>query len=210
MRVSKKVKIITLLSIITAAFVSLACASINNNTNELSSNQVTKQSISKWKAKAPELFSNVRFSGLMESSGINNNLSESMAQLQGVITNPFGIRDDILEYILKYTSTNDNSKLFAIQMAVYDKQMMFTNESDINKLANKSYASFICLSKNLTIKQSLEFVRGYEKILRSTRYSNDLWENVENKLNHHVISADFGIQNQNLEQRCQYLLSDIQ
>ncbi len=174
MRVSKKVKIITLVSIVTVAIVSLACASMNNKTNELLSNQVTKQSISKWQLKAPQLFNNVGFNSLIESGVIDNNLSESMVQLQGVITNPFGIRDDILEYILANTASHDDKLLRAsIRLAQSDQQIYYGSNitNEIALAYNKKGCLMVsCISQYMgNLNNWSNYVIGMDKLMRNTK-----------------------------------------
>ena len=178
MRVSKKVKIITLVSIVTVTIVSLACASMNNKTNELSSNQVTKQSILKWQLKAPQLFNNVGFNSLIESGVINNNLSESMMQLQGIITNPFGIRDDILEYILANTPRDKPLILKAIIKSAQDNQKIYyggVSESEALSLTDNDALLTTCIAiytgSNI-LRENYKLGDGVDKLMRNTDARN--------------------------------------
>jgi len=76
-------------------------------------------------------------------------------------------------------------------------------------LVNKGYASLICLNQYLSIQDADKFIKSYEAKCDSDKSTKLLWENVENQLNHHVITADFGIDNSNINKRCEFLLGEI-
>ena len=196
MRVSKKVKIITLVSIVTVTIVSLACASMNNKTNELSSNQVTKQSILKWQLKAPQLFNNVGFNSLIESNVVEiSTVSKYQQQLVGATTNPFGIRDDMLSYILtNIPESNVAAIISAIKMVQFNQQEYYTNNVDeLNKIVDKEMAALACLSTYLGGGiTGADFIEGYNKVQRNTPMRKNKEEEIENQLGGRVISGNFG------------------
>ncbi len=85
----------------------------------------------KWEKRYPQVFNNSDYNKLIESDGILNKLKnnpESLQELQGKITNEFGIRDDILEYILSL-NLNTQANYAIIQSTVnYNKIHNFINK----------------------------------------------------------------------------------
>ena len=63
MKVSRKMKIISILGIAVVGVVVIACASFNNKPP--TSVKITPQSIDKWQKKAPQLFNNAGYSKLI-------------------------------------------------------------------------------------------------------------------------------------------------
>lgn len=179
----------------------VACASIANQNNAINDSNNKN-----WQAKAPLLFSSIGQARLIESASY---LPESV-QRSWKITNPFGIRDDVLDYLLQaIPESNNKARMFAIRMAAYDQAAMFASESQLNKLQNKSYAATICWSDILSPEEGSKLIKGYGTVLRKNNIAKSLWESVENKLNNHVISADFGIRGTDLNAKCKYLLGEF-
>lgn len=201
----------TIIGIIIIASSLLAYTTFGSTSGILQKNDNNPIDITKWQKKAPNLFNNVGHNSVTESCLIiRSDLSGSMVELQAGITNPFGIRDDILDFILdNIPKDNNQARLFAIKMAYYDRLALFASESQVNKLVNKGYASLICLNQYLSIQDADKFIKSYEAKCDSDKSTKLLWENVENQLNHHVITADFGIDNNNINKRCEFLLGEI-
>lgn len=101
----------------------------------------TSEKIS-WQKREPELFNNVGYSKLVESAPqiVNKNLSESELKLEGVITNPFGIRDDILEFIVANIPSNNESALRAAILSAQINQQIYygdITQDEAMKLSNR-------------------------------------------------------------------------
>ncbi len=158
-------KVLTLISVATVAIISLACASMSNQKEE--KNIVDTQ---KWQAKAPQLFSNTGYKKLIELDTVETlPTNKSRQQLIGTITNPFGIRDDILEYILlNIPESNTRATIAAIKMAYYyQSEIGLYNDKKINELSNKAGAAISCL--NLPMASMDKFITGYGDLLRNTK-----------------------------------------
>lgn len=125
----------------------VACSTLVNNSHLNVDHQ------DKWKSKAPALFNNAGYSKLMESANIIiNNVSESQVALIGKITNSFGIRDDILEYIIKNIPNNNESAIrAAIKLTQYRQQIYYGNPTELEALAlsAKEELAIECLSEYL-------------------------------------------------------------
>lgn len=202
MKVSKKMKILTLVSVVAVGIVSLACASMNNQKTE--TNIVDTQ---KWQAKAPQLFSNIGYKKLIESRIVESSTTNRSQQaLVGTITNPFGIRDDVLEYILlNIPESNTRATIAAIKMAYYDQaEIGVTDDKQINVFANKAMASVYC--SNISSQEGYKFDQGYNKLLRNTKERFAEQERIESLLSGHVISADFGINSYDFKEQCDHFL----
>lgn len=185
----------------------IAITYINWNTREKSSD-LNYNFKDKWEAKAPNLFKSIGYNKLVESRNLDK-ISESQKQLIGEVTNPFGIRDDILDYILTYIPESDTrSRIAAIKMAYYDQmEIGVTDDKIINNYANKALAAVYCMQ--LPMSKLDSFGKGYDKLLRNTQLKKNEQNRIENLLNNHVISADFGdVGNKKLKlkDQCDYFL----
>ena len=199
-------KTVSILSIAVVGVAALACANLSNN-NATTGVDVSPQTTAKWQKKAPQLFNNAGYSRLIESSvQLNKRVSESQAGLIGIITNPFGIRDDTLNYILvNIPENNVNSRIAAIKMAYYDQQMIgVTDDNKLNQLANKVSAGIDCL--NLPMLKQSKFVEEYGNLVRNSSARITEYNRIEHLLNGHVISADFGINTYDLKLQCVHFL----
>ncbi len=197
-------KIISVLVVIAASIIAISCANLNNNTKTDTS--ITAKTTAQWKDKAPQLFANAGY-GLVESNTTTNqNISESQAELIGVITNPFGIRDDVLDYTLtKIPESNIRARVSAIKMAYfYQKEIGVTDDKELNDLDNKAAAGIYCIS--LSIQDSDSYIKGYDKLIRNTPARLAEQRRIEHLLNGHVISADFGIDTYDFKKQCNYFL----
>ena len=133
----------------------------------------------KWEKRYQQVFNNSGYNKLIESDGILNKLKnnpESLQKLQGKITNEFGIRDDILEYILKINSLDNKSKYDAIKLAQANTLLYFqiNNSNDANFFANKAALGMTCLSINN--KDWLKTIRHIDAMMRDTKERNErMW-----------------------------------
>lgn len=204
MRVSKKLRIISIIGIVVVGSVVIACANLGDDTKN--GVHVTPQSTAKWKTKAPEIFNNAGYSKLVETTKTDANISKSQAALIGTVTNPFGIRDDILDYILvSIPESNIRARIAEIKLAQLEQSELGVNDDKmLNMIENKTMAAVYCA--HLPIQDSAKFVKGYDKLLRNTTARQVEQDRIEHLLNGHVISADFGIDTYDYKKQCDYFL----
>lgn len=157
--------------------ISVAYLKLNNAYNIQKDISDNKIHLTNWKDKAPQLFTNSGYSKLMTSMPTNNRLAESVAKLEGKITNPFGVRDDILEFILKNVPNDDPRIMKAsIEKAQLNQSIYYDDISakDALKLANKDSLLTTCL-RIYTTNYSIE--NGIDKLMRNTKARNaHMWE----------------------------------
>lgn len=154
--------------------------------------------VEKIQSIAPQLVNKVGFTDA-EPNDIKNTShvqsTPSVQELVGKVTNPFGIRDDVLDYIIKsIPADNKGAIISAIKRAQIDQQEMFVKDPDkLNKLEDKGSASIMCLNTYIDddIKTD-DFIHGYDALMRNTPERKALQEEIENKLGGHVISSNFG------------------
>ncbi|MCE2706522.1 MAG: hypothetical protein LW807_05540 [Proteobacteria bacterium] len=188
MKVSKKMKISIVLSCIVAVVIGVSCASTKSTSPGI---DINHENTAKWKAKAPGLFANVGTLTIVESS-VNVNVSESQNALVGKVTNPFGIRDDILDYIIiNIPESNERARLASVKLAILNQNEIFiSNFEQLNSFENQASAAITCL--NLPIKDSYKFIKGYDELLRNTPDRLSEQNRIEYLLNGRVISPNFG------------------
>lgn len=137
-----------------------------NNTK--SNIAVTEISISKWKAKAPELFNYIS-----KQSTINSKLiPESLLNMSGTITNPFGIWDENLEVIINEIPANNQlARKVAIQYAKNEQDIYFTNISkeEALKLDTKNSLLSWCLLQYLGKEKYISTIRKIDKFHIKTK-----------------------------------------
>jgi hypothetical protein len=102
-----------------------------------------------WNNEIPRVLHNAGYVAELEESAPRLlNLSESLDELRGPITNPFGIRDDILEYIMtNIPKDNESAIRAAIKEMQYDQAVYFDNPSgeEALRLDAKSALADSCL-----------------------------------------------------------------
>jgi hypothetical protein len=196
-------KKIILVSGVVIAMIIISCASIKSK--KASSPQNSE--VSKLEKIAPQLVRSSPYAnivanvGRVKTSNQNPIESNSHHDLVGTITNKFGIRDDILDYIFTtIPKGNTGALVSAIKIAQNDQQEMFVKDSDkLNKLEDKGAAAVWCLGTYLDGNSLEDFVHGYDKLMRNTPERKALQESIENKLGGHVISVNFGFKNDTWE-----------
>lgn len=109
-----------------------------------------------------------------------------MAELIGPITNPFGIRDDILEYIVKTIPANNEIAMrAAIKLMQYMQQIYYGNLSESDALLNHSreVLAGTCLSRymkqnpNFKNNDGGDFVYGLQMSMHNTKARvNHMWD----------------------------------
>jgi hypothetical protein len=127
-------------------------------------------------------------------------------ELIGPTNNSFGLREDILAYILSSIPQSDvKSTLAAIKMAQLDQaQIGVSKLSDLHELADKAAAASSCIELPLT--QRTEFGKGYDRLLHNTPQRIAEQARLESLLSNHVISPNFGINSSDRQEQCNHLL----
>lgn len=125
-----------------------------------------------WDKKYPSVFKNVRYSKLIESKGIleaYENSPESLQILRGKITNEFGIRDDILEYILSLNLSESNNyaivKFSQIATIIY---FQAKNKTEATSYSQILVQSLFCFKSNNWLKISQKI----DSMMRDTKERN--------------------------------------
>jgi hypothetical protein len=171
-------KKIAIIGLAVTGIVAIGCATMGDNDTDSQANNQKK-----WQKQAPQLFNNVGYSKLAESAPKVADLPESLEELRGTITNPFGIRDDILEYIVKNIPSNNESAVrAAIKVAQYDQMIYFGNltESEAINIHAKNVLAFTCLSNYLDVsprKNDVNSVRKAGKV-------EDVMFNTKSRVDH--------------------------
>jgi hypothetical protein len=159
----------------------------------------------KWEKRYPQVFNNSGYNKLIESDGILNKLKnnpESLQKLQGKITNEFGIRDDILEYILSL-NLNTQANYAAIRMAQSEYlSYFFSNDKiTVNNLANKEMLSSFCLMNFVGFNYMHKIHSEIDTKLRNTKERNErMWWVDNNYLGYHVIGT--GLSTADEKEKC--------
>ncbi|MBX9866713.1 MAG: hypothetical protein K2Y14_07330 [Burkholderiales bacterium] len=198
MKVSNKMKIISMAAITIAAIVTIACANVSNPTDEPSSTQ-------QWQKKYPQIFSNVGYSKLIESQGKLSqyqNKSESTQELIGTITNQFGIRDDILNFTLNYFQSNESATYAAIRFLQNDMNVfMATNVDTAVLYQNKNTLYIHCLMNIIDVYTANKYVNKIE-YLKTNTPARMLQENkIKTYLNLKILGNT--ITTQNMDKICE-------
>ena len=160
--------------------------------------------ISQWHTKYPSVFNNPSYLKLINQS--SPKIYESQAELIGISTNPFRIRDDILEYILtNIPKDNYQGRVAAIKRVMLDQSEIGISDSKmLNAIENKASAAIYCL--NLPLSESKKFIKGYDGLLRNTFQRLEEQNRIEHLLSGYVISPDFGIESEDFSVQCAYFL----
>lgn len=154
----------------------------------------------KWSQKYPQVFNNSGYNNLIESNGILNKLKnnpKSLQKLQGKITNEFGIRDDILEYILSL-NLNTQANYAIIQSTVNYNKIYYLAKSpkEANDFANKQSLAITCSS--MITPDWLIIGRKIDKMMRDTKARNNrMWWVDNNYLGYHVIGTGLSTAEEN-------------
>ena len=171
-------KIISGIALITGVMALIACSSVSTPSQP--------QTASQWEQKYPEVFNNAGYSKLIKSASLKNsqsNLSESYLALRGTVTNTFGIRDDVLNYVITNIKKNNTSFYAALRVSQLMQQQML--ESTPEKVLNISQNMFIAVSciKLPDINQETNFIRQLNYLYRNTALREQREKNIESILN---------------------------
>ena len=168
-------KKISLISLIIVGAVTIGCAVLKYNDDATNRPPSVVQAEKVWQQKNPQLFSNAGYlKELEESAPKVANLPESLVQLRGVSTNPFGIRDDILQYIFtNIPESNESATRAAIKMMQYMQQIYYGDltESEVMAVHEKEVLSFSCLVDYLDGNSSagIQNIRSSGNIMKKMR-----------------------------------------
>jgi hypothetical protein len=172
--------------------------------SEINSTPKIPNTISQWRSKYPSVFSNSIYIKLIDPQPYK--INESQVELSSAATNPFGVRDDVLEYVFTFINeSNYQGRLAAIKRAKLDQsEIGITDSAVLNAIENQASAAVYCL--NLPLLDSKEFILGYDALLRNTSKRLQEQDRIEHILSGYVISPDFGIANGDLNFKCRYFL----
>ena len=182
MKVSNKMKIISMAAITIAAIVTIACANVSNPTNEPSSTQ-------QWQKKYPQVFSNVGgYQKLFKSniSSINNKAESNNA----LITNQLGIYDKSLDYIITTLSQNPNLLYATIRLAQINEKMYLsmTTESAVF-YANQAFVPLHCMNYFSKYKAKSIYMPLINIYMANAFYKKQI-NNSESLLNLKILGTD--------------------
>jgi hypothetical protein len=131
-------------------------------------------------------------------------LPESMQELAGTVTNPLGIRDDILEYTL--TTFKDNPKaLDAAISYAHDNYWTFLAENKQNAREHIQAMVFSswCISFYSNFAKRLEYTREVSKLLRNTKLRKKNIKQVESNYLSPGIYGFGNLSDKELAQKCE-------
>lgn len=181
MKINKKTIFIALAIL---ACLLIACSSLihsqSSSTNVTTTNVINKKL---WQAKAPQLFSNIGYSKLVESTNNNPTGSPSQNRYIGKVTNPFGIRDDVLEFILSSFPKNESAIYAAIRNEQYEL-LIFNAETDKEavKYANDGGVAIWCLGNAIGDINADKFYDALNDVRLSTPEGKNIDKVVRRKL----------------------------
>ncbi len=137
-----------LIGMVIASLFVVGCAVVKCN-ESVTPQEQSAQALTKWHNKNPQLFSNVGYIQQLEESAPKlAKLSESLEELRGVSTNPFGIRDDILQYIFtSIPESNESATKAAIKLMQYLQEIYYGDhtESEIMLVHQREGLAIGCL-----------------------------------------------------------------
>ncbi len=159
----------------------IACATIviPNNSNEKS----TTQSVTKWKKQAPQLFDNTGYSKLIESDVVNKNVVNESQIYIGKVTNPFGIRDDVLDFIINYFPNNESATYAAIRMEQTQVRIYYAKtDKEAVQISNNGEIAIWCLANNVGFSKAEEYINNKDKTSLDTVEGKNIDTEIRRKL----------------------------
>lgn len=172
---NKSKLVVILISILITTLVILFVMSRNQG-HDLS------QKNSQWQQKYPKLLNNAGYAKLISGNSMyKQKRDESEISLEGRITNAFGVRDDILDYILKTVPSNNESAIrAAIKLAQEDQLIYYGDISESEALRLDSNENLIetCLATYLpNNNQGLQLMSKMDKLMRNTKLRDKhMWD----------------------------------
>lgn len=178
----------------------IVCIAICLGFSVKKSNSIPKSEAA-WEEKYPAVFKTAgNMSIKLSTSNIvpNQNMAipESMAKLEGTITNKFGIRDDILEYIIN-TVPKDNPKLLeaVIRDANYTNMSYYAATDDERLLISKKWAlAGICVTLFSKGNEYIEISRHIDGMMRDTTERDKyMWDSDRRLFSWKVIGSGLSV-----------------
>lgn len=169
---------------ITGAIV-VVCSTIESKSKQSNSEP---QTVAQWQQKYPAVFANAGYQSLIESNTqleALQHLPESQQELIGVITNPFGIRDDILDYILINIPESDSHGLKALLFYTkYTQEVYYSNLSQESLImrSNDSTLMAACLDEYYGVDKGIELTKGVNTLMRDTKSRNQHLDQIDQKV----------------------------
>lgn len=165
-----------LIGMLAASLVVVGCAVVKCN-ESVTPDQQSAQAVAKWQKQNPQLFSNVGYIQQLEESAPKlAQLPESLEELRGVSTNPFGIRDDILQYIFtNIPESNESATKAAIKFMQYAQEIYYGNlsESEIMLVHQREGLAIGCL---MDYTNDIQPPFKIAKVLRNTKSRDEhMW-----------------------------------
>ena len=181
----------------TISIIAVSCAVVSN-TNK---SQKTITNYIDWESKAPELFNNAGYSRLIESKNNLDNINNNKVQDQqyiGEVTNPFGIRDDVLDFIINYFPKNESAIYAAIRIEQYDRLIYeVSSEKEAIKLANKDEIPIWCLGNVIGSIGVDRYLDGLGKIRLSTDEGRKMDQDGRRKLGWKILGNHMSVEQMN-------------
>lgn len=152
--------------LVSIAAIASSCATPQNSSTNTSLNTAAQND--KW----VQIFKNA---GYTSKPSLNNesaielirNLPESMQAIAGTVTNPLGIRDDILEYTLATFKDNPKALSAAIAYAQYDYWISLAyNKQSARKYYQAMGYAIWCVDYFADFQTGLKYSRNLAKLLR--------------------------------------------
>lgn len=133
----------------------------------------------------------------------NQNTVASNGKLEGSVTNKFGIRDDILQFIEREIPEKNSSALIAaIKLAHYDNKIYYhtTNQEEAIKLSKKEALALSCL-ENALPNEWQTLAEGVRKLMRNNpARDKHIWNTDEKYFSWKVLGT--GLTDNEEKERC--------
>lgn len=159
----------------------------------------------KWSTQATQLFQNEGYTKLhkIKASQIKAQaLPPHLEKLQGNINNPFGIRDDILDFIVKNVPSN-NEKLMraSIEFAQIEQDIYYGNPSkqDAINLAGSELLLATCISQYTNNYGSNDLTSRIGGMMRDTKERDQhMWDIDRKYFSWQVIGTGLSVADENI------------
>jgi len=178
----------------------LAYTTFGSTSGTIKNNDNYPIDIAKWQEKAPNLFNNVGYQGLIESN--SNVVTSNNPQTEhyiGKVTNPFRVRDDVLEFIIKYFKNNESAVYAAIRIEQYDRRIYEANTDKVAvKLSNEDEIPIWCLGNIVGIIGVDKYLDELEKIRLSTLEGRIMDQDARGKLGWKILGNHMTAQQMDL------------
>jgi hypothetical protein len=182
MKVSNKMKIISMVAITITAIVTIACATVSNPNDEPSS-------IEQWQQKYPQVFNNVGYSKLIESAEIKSKKIAELEQKIVSVTNKFGIYDPVLQYLITHIS-NESMLYASIRFQQYN-ELMYMSDSVESAVyyAREGNLPLHCMDI-ISIAETSKTIKNISQIMDADAFYRARITQTENRLNLKLIGPN--------------------